>query len=433
MLKYMVSTFDVNLFKEKYDCMNPHEKFCGAVVRGNRSLLMEKAHEVTDVRETIFVRKRWDEHKTKAIRVVTKKWRDCMESGDYTYLKDSVFEYLKEQNQLVNDRVKYDGVSYLVPQMFLNDTQIMDKVDDVSKQKARLCCYEMQKQYPYVIDRMYIEYAVNETVMKSGKALLMKTLNTTALNLQEFRTLRDDDYTNEEKTMLESFIGTLTRLRVVKAGYPPMLMNDTALEELYETKAVPQAQMVMKEPPTEAWALPIYPDAVWLNREENALYVTPLFFDELLFSDQLPEAWNLGAFFRVMQTITRETHVPDAKFNTLMFHYVDHAKITRYLKDPLQMNFPDNSTSVTLYLDITAYSILSLFMQYSKELRGGELTNIGLYHFRVYHDMCFHKPKNDYDKQLFINSTGRIHNYYALQFYQINKRRGRNCPSHVFT
>lgn len=248
-------------------CVNPFEKICFLTVKGERTLLQAKADEVTQIRETIFTRKQWNEHQSPIIRMVYDKWNDCrVNETNSMKLILHVHAFLKRGNQMISDRVHYDKVIYLTPQMYLNGSYIAQRLIDIDDM-ALLCSLEMHRVYPYVIDRMYIEYALNDTAIERGRALLhsmigeLTKLIARAHGISQFGS-------PAEYRFLQRCLKVIQGMKI-KSGYPKVLMNDDALSAMYEE--TPPRQLPEEKPPDDAWALPIYPDAVWYSKHENAL------------------------------------------------------------------------------------------------------------------------------------------------------------------
>lgn len=255
--EYIKSAADISRWNDV--CVNPFEKFCVSQIKGNRTLLQLKADEYSNIRENIFTRK-WDTHVCSIVRNVAGHWRRCVEKDSRQHLMISVTQHLKWMNQRINQRVKYDKVMYLVPQLYLHDETIEKQVDSMNQ--STLCSHQMYKLYPYVIDRMYIEsIAFDHRQKADGCSLLKQMLDRATALLKE-----SPSYKAVRPKLFQECIDKMNKMKI-KCGYPDALLDDALLKQMYPEKD----DLHSLVPPQEFWALSVYPEAIWYNGEENAL------------------------------------------------------------------------------------------------------------------------------------------------------------------
>lgn len=442
---YILSATTFFSYEGGHRCPDFMLDYCNFTMSGGQTLVPKLESETRYTRENIFTKyQHWKSHSSSVIREVFYRWYSCVQAERVDETASTVKDHLIREIQRINQRVNYDKVMYLVPQINVDEAMIEGMVASMN---IRVACYhKMNKDYPHVIDRMYIEYSINESLIQpsmigSGHRLLKKMLTRFTGVLEKLLPHKSGHFITSGH-LIQDAIDKIHIMRI-KCGYPRAIMNDSVLHDMYSREDDLLSNAPTKIPRDEWWSLPIHPEAVWYSTGENSLCelviasqchdtsrlivlsllshalvdVTPLFLHPKLFNEDLPEPWNWGAFYKIAQTLLDSLIGHDVRFYSSVRQQMRdkfNKSMTEYFKKSL-----DRETNMTLHLDLLTFKSIQtdyelMYFDFHQYISGGEL-----FQFRVFHDMCYPKPRDESELELYRRSTGRLHSYHFIRLHQL--------------
>ena len=427
-------------------CLNPFERFCNLTINKKPTLLQMKAKQVTARREGIFEGPiNWSNHSSLFIRNLLQEWSVCIESAGFERARERlvgrVTNHIDESKALVIQRAIEQKVVYFEPLMLpVNERQRSTHSKVKAMSPKELCYHEIERNYVYGIDRMYIEaYGPSQKQIKRGWKKIKSFLSHARLrssNLLDLLSINCSECLGDPNTMQ------------FKYGYPDFLLDDAQLKLMYENvEFMTEEERLMRPSAKPVWALPIYPDSAWYSIEENVLCkflvvsrvhplidissshstdITPTFFDRDLLHSSLPDAWNFGGFFTILRAFLGALVQPGLMDGRLASspHLSSFSHLC--LNESAGRSF-NQHVHATCLLD---YFALELVQNFSAQLDKRGMLSMNateLFDFRMFNDLCGKIPEDDLMYRAFVDANGRIHNYDLILNYKWHERERFKC------
>lgn len=403
-------------------CRDPISVWCKKInSSGNMhpNLLYEKAAEVKKRRNIIIKDLKLSQNSESSyLRQASERLNECLTSTNLTSIKRQITKSICLNNAKINLYAWLFKFVYLKPNLKRKQEEVEESLEKMSSEEV---CHEMMEaNYFPLIDRLYLNRYFNRTVYGEGISSLRQFLkeysNYLAVSLG-FHYLDDLD---RFKTLSSEFIEPLAKIHIMMP-FSRDLYNDVLMDRVHLRKEATFEQLVSLEPAARASPLPFYPDAVYYSREENALYISPTFFESPLFEKALPAAWNAATMYKIIDAINLNSPESMQKAFLDIFSGTNRSKLNDFLTEM----FGQTDLRDSIWNSHSSARAFESALEYYVRKKG-ESAPLGLFWFLNQH--CLPRPAKSSDIVDFHLSTSHMHGFLFL-YAHYHRDLTTQCPS----